>query len=180
MTTIDEHGRPDPPMPAGEAATLPGFLEFHRATFAWKTSGLDANALAATTAKSSLTLGGLLKHLAFVEDFWFSYRFEANPPAAPWDTVDWDNDPDWDFTSATQDSPEQLRTAWSDSIARSRTITELALGLDDALDAVEKRPRADGDSVNLRWILIHMVEEYSRHNGHADLLREAVDGLRGE
>ena len=183
MTIIDEQGRPEPPLRAGEADTLLGFLEFHRATFAWKTSGLDADGLAATTAASTLSLGGLLKHLAFVEDFWFSYRFAAEPPAAPWDGADWEVDPDWDFTSAAHDTPEQLHALWSETVERSRAVTAQALATTDAgggLDAVERRPRENGDSVNLRWILVHLVEEYARHNGHADLLREAVDGLRGE
>jgi uncharacterized damage-inducible protein DinB len=179
MTEIDEQGRPEPPLCAGEADTLLGFLEFHRATLAWKTSGLDAAGLSATTAASSLTLGGLLKHLAHVEDVWFSYRFAGNPPSEPWASADWDSDHDWELTSAALDSPTELRTLWKDTVARSRAITAAALAEED-LDAVEKRSAGKDDQVNLRWVLIHMVEEYSRHNGHADLLREAVDGLHGE
>ncbi|TGO06618.1 DinB family protein [Serinibacter arcticus] len=179
MTIIDAQGRPEPPLCAGEADTLVGFLEFHRATLEWKTSGLDAAGLAATTAASALTLGGLLKHLAYVEDVWFSYRFLGEPPSEPWASADWESDPDWELTSAAADSPEALRTLWQEAVGRSRAITAAALAEGD-LDAVEKRSGGEDGRVNLRWILIHMVEEYCRHNGHADLLREAVDGLRGE
>ncbi|WP_328587587.1 DinB family protein [Serinibacter arcticus] len=176
---IDEQGRPEPPLCAGEAETLLGFLDFHRATLAWKTSGLDAAGLAATTAASTLTLGGLLKHLTFVEDFWFGVRLAGREPADPWRTAPWDADPDWDLSSAVDDSPEQLRELWDDAVARSREITAATLA-DTGLDTVERGSYRDGSRVNLRWILVHLVEEYSRHNGHADLLREAVDGLRGE
>lgn len=179
MTDVDEQGRPEPPLNAGEAETLLGFLEFHRATLAWKTSGLGAEGLAATTAASNLTLGGLLKHLAYVEDHWFAYRFAGSEPAEPWRSAPWDDDPDWEFTSAATEDPEGLRTLWSEAVERSRAITAEAMA-DGDLGAVEQRSFGDGGQVNLRWILIHMVEEYCRHNGHADLLREAVDGLRGE
>lgn len=177
--TFDEQGRPEPPMLAGEADTLLGFLEFHRATLAWKCAGLDAAGLRATTAASTLTLGGLLKHLASVEDYWFGERFAGRAPAAPWSGVTWEQTPDWDLTSAADDAPQDLRALWEENVARSREITTAALASGD-LDAVEQGAGRDGSRVNLRWVLLHMVEEYSRHNGHADLLREAVDGLRGE
>ncbi|WP_284251324.1 DinB family protein [Litorihabitans aurantiacus] len=180
--TIDAQGRQDPPLQAGEVETLLGFLEFHRATLAWKTADLDAVGLSATTAASGLTLGGLLKHLACVEENWFSYRFAGRPPAEPWASADWEADPDWELTSAASDTPEELRALWSASIDASRAIVAEALadGGPQALDTLERRKSADDGAVNLRWILVHMIEEYSRHNGHADLLREAVDGLRGE
>lgn len=177
--TLDEQGRPEPPMLAGEVDTLLGFLEFHRATLAWKCAGLDAAGLSATTAASNLTLGGLLKHLASVEDYWFVERFAGRAPSDPWRAVDWAQTPDWDLTSAAEDAPQDLRALWEESVARSREITTAALASGD-LDAVERGAGRDGGRVNLRWILVHLIEEYSRHNGHADLLREAVDGMRGE
>ena len=109
MTDLDEQGRPKPPSAGDEAATLVGFLEFQRATFAWKCAGLDAAGLETKVAASSMTLGGMLKHLALVEDWWFSEWLAGRPPGPPWDTGDFDADPDWDWHSPAADTPEQLR-----------------------------------------------------------------------
>lgn len=177
--TIDEQGRPEPPLNADEAGTLLGFLDFHRATLEWKCQGLDAAGLNATVGPSTMTLGGLLKHLAFVEDVWFNYRMGGQEPAPPWDAVDWEADPDWDWHSAAHDSPEELWALRRQAVERSRALTKVMMA-DGAGDRVAARPFADGRVVNLRWVLVHMIEEYARHNGHADLLREAVDGLTGE
>src|SRR6478735_11582266 len=111
---IDEQGRPEPPLAGDEAATLLGFLDYQRATLAWKCAGLDAAGLGATTAASSMTLGGLLKHMAYVEGEWFSRSLHARDREAPFDTVDWKADPDWDWHSAAEDAPDQLRTLWQD------------------------------------------------------------------
>src|SRR5207244_1461193 len=108
MTDVDGHGRPEPPLAADEAATLLGFLDYQRATLAWKCSGLDSAGLRATTAASSITLGGLLKHLALVEADWFSRSLLGRDWGPPWDAVDWKADPDWEWHSATEDTPEQL------------------------------------------------------------------------
>src|SRR5215216_2391258 len=112
MSDVDEHGRPHPPDAADEIATLLGFLDFLRATVAWKVAGLDASGLAAASPPSSMTLGGLLKHLAYVEDHWFSYWLHDRDPASPWNTVDWSADQDWDWHSAADDTPEQLHALW--------------------------------------------------------------------
>ena len=179
MTDVDEHGRPEPPPAGDEAATLLGFLEYQRATFAWKCSGLDAAGLAVTVGVSSMTLGGMLKHLALVEDAWFSEWLAGQPAGPPWDIVDWDADPDWEWRTAAGDSPEQLRELWHDAVARSRSRTAEALAAGGPAQlAVQHWP--DGRSPSLRWILCHMIEEYARHNGHADLIRESVDGATGE
>ncbi len=179
MTNLDEQGRPEPPLAASETATLLGFLEYQRATLAWKCAGLDVAGLRATVAASSMTLGGMLKHLALVEDWWFSQWLHGRDPEPPWDTVDWDADPDWEWHSAAGDPPEQLHALWQDAVARSRSqVTEpLAAG---GLERLARRTWPDGRAPSLRWILCHMIEEYARHNGHADLLRESVDGLTGE
>ena len=179
MTSTDEHGRIDPPDAGTELDTLLGFLEFHRSTLAWKTSGLDADALRTRLRPSTMTLGGLLKHLAWVEDFWFSCRLHGNPPAEPWASVDWDADSDWEWNSAALDGPDELRRLWAETVDASRIHTELALA-DGGLDRLAVVPRGDGGRVSLRWILVHMIEEYARHNGHADLLRENIDGSTGE
>ncbi|MFG1707826.1 DinB family protein [Nonomuraea sp. M3C6] len=179
MTDLDEQGRPEPPLAADEAATLLGFLEYQRATLAWKCAGLDAAGLKATVGASSMTLGGMLKHLALVEDAWFSQWLHGRDRQPLWDAVDWKADPDWDWHSAAEDSPEQLHALWQDAVARSNTLIAEALA-DGGLGQPARRAWPDGRASSLRWILVHMIEEYARHNGHADLLRESVDGLTGE
>ena len=179
MADLDEQGRPEPKPAVSEIDTLLGFLDFQRATLAWKCSDLDAAGLRATVGTSTMTLGGLLKHMAFVEDHWFSRYLHGNERSAPWDTVDWDAQPDWEWESSKQDSPEQLRTGWEDAVTRSRDLLEVALAADGP-GQLAKRAMRDGGTPSLRWILVHMIEEYARHNGHADLLRESVDGQTGE
>jgi uncharacterized damage-inducible protein DinB len=179
MTEIDEQGRPEPPVAADELGTLLGFLDFQRATLAWKCAGLDAAGLRATVGASSMTLGGLLKHLAYVEDAWFARWLHGHDRKPPWDAVDWTADPDWEWHSAASDTPAQLLTLWEGSVARSRELLAEALA-QGGLDRPAQRAWPDGRSPTLRWILVHMVEEYARHNGHADLLRESVDGATGE
>jgi uncharacterized damage-inducible protein DinB len=179
MTDLDEHGRPEVPLAADETATLLGFLEYQRATLAWKCSGLDAAGLQATVAVSPMTLGGMLKHLALVEESWCSRSLYGRDLGAPWDSVDWKADPDWEWHSAAKDSPEQLMTLWRDAVARSRSLVAEALA-DGGLDRLALRTWPDGRAPSLRWILCHLIEEYARHNGHADLIRESVDGLTGE
>lgn len=179
MTDFDEQGRPEPPLVADESSTLLGYLDFQRATLAWKCEGLDATGLGATVAASSMTLGGMLKHLSNVEDWWFSRVLHGRDPQPPWDEVDEDVDPDWDWHSATEDTPTQLRTLWQDTVTRSRTLVDEALA-HAGLDQLAQRRWPDGRAPSLRWILCHMIEEYARHNGHADILRESVDGATGE
>jgi uncharacterized damage-inducible protein DinB len=178
MTFLDDFGRPRPPEDAGEVATLLGFLEFHRATFEWKCSGIDAAAMNTTLAPSPMSLGGMMKHLALVEEHWFSKRLFDRTATAPWSEVDWEGDPDWDWHSAVNDTPDELRALWRRFVDQSRTNVREALD-NGGLDQLAKNALA-GDQPNLRWIIVHMIEEYARHNGHADLLREAVDGATGE
>jgi hypothetical protein len=93
--------------------------------------------------------------------------------------VDWESDPDWEWHSADLDSPEQLRALWQGAVEQSRSLVTDALA-DAGLEQLARRTWPDGRSPSLRWILCHMIEEYARHNGHADLLRESVDGATGE
>ncbi|MFF2028652.1 DinB family protein [Arthrobacter sp. NPDC058192] len=179
MTIVDDQGRTEPPIAADETATLLGFLDYQRSTLAWKCAGLDAAALAATVAASTMTLGGLLKHLAYVESDWFSRALHGLDCDPPFDAVDWKADPDWEWHSAAEDTPEQLRSLWEDAVERSRgRVAEALAG--GGLDQLARRTWPDGTAPSLRWILCHMIEEYARHNGHADLLREALDGETGE
>ncbi|HEX3005198.1 MAG TPA: DinB family protein [Angustibacter sp.] len=168
--------RTDPPVAADERTTLLAFVDHHRDTLRLKTEGLDADQLAATHAPSEMTLGGMLKHLAFVEHWWLRCVFLGEEFSEPWASVDWDADGDWDWHSAAQDSREELRAIFDDTVADSDTVIAGA-GLDD----LAARPsRGTGEHVSLRWILLHLLEEYARHNGHADLIRESIDGATGE
>lgn len=140
-----------------------------------KASGLDKAQLNQRTAASELTLAGLLKHAALNEDAWFGETMLGEPLPAPWDDVDWDADPDWDFHSAPDDEPEALFALYAAACERSRAAVE-RIGDLDAVSATVKR----GDRFSLRWVMLHMIEEVARHNGHADMLREAIDGRTGE
>ena len=171
--------RADPPLAADEATTLLAFLDFHRDTLRLKADGLDRRQLAQSTAASSLTLAGLLKHLALVEHSWFAYRLVGGERIEPWASVDWDADPDWEFSSAVHDDPDTLRRMLDEAIEASRLSTALALR-DGGLDYTSARTNRGGEHFTLRYVLLHMIEEYARHNGHADLLREAIDGQTGE
>ncbi|HEY7931967.1 MAG TPA: DinB family protein [Acidimicrobiales bacterium] len=178
MSELDEQGRPRPPSNAGEVDTLVGFLDFQRATFEWKCRGLSAAQLQRRVGASTMTLGGMLKHLAFVEDYWFSYWWRGTPLPAPWRDVDWDQSPNWEWDRAAHEEPDELFRQWHDAVSRARDVVraDLALGtLDDLAQRTE-----EGESPTRRWMLCHMIEEYARHCGHADLLRESIDGETGE
>lgn len=176
---IDEFGRPEPPPAASELATLLGYLDFQRATLGWKTRGLDSAGLNLRVAKSSMTLGGILKHMAWVEDHWFSYFLHDRPRSEPWRSVDWSADQNWEWNSATHDSPDTLHLLWTSAVDASRLAVDEAL-TSGGLDQLSHRTWDNGEAPSLRWIIAHMIEEYARHNGHADLLREVVDGEVGE
>jgi hypothetical protein len=159
-----------------EVEALLGALHRNRRTFAWKTGGLDAESMRRTLGPSTVTLGGLVKHLALVEDHYFTHQLLGRGYPAVWAPMA--EEDQWDWTSAAQDSPEQLRTLWLEAVARSQAATEEALA-DGGLD----RPLATSDwseTPNLRRMLVDIVEEYARHTGHADLIRESIDGLVGE
>jgi uncharacterized damage-inducible protein DinB len=176
---IDDQGRPEPPVAGDETATLIGFLEFQRATFEWKCRDLDAAGLQARVAASALTLGGMMKHLALVEQSWFARSLWGRPYSPPWDAVDWKAAPDWEFESAADDAPDELWALWRAAVSDARSSLDEALA-DGGLDRLAARGWSDGRKPNVRWILTHMIEEYARHNGHADLIRESVDGQTGE
>ena len=179
MTDQDTPGRPEPPVAGDEAATLLGSLDRQRAIFGWKTGGLDAAGLRATAAASSMTLGGLLKHLALVEDEYFTRRLLGRDYGPPWDTADWDADPDWEWHSAAADSPAELYALWRDAVARSREAVSQALA-GGGMGQLARWASPRGETPSLRRIMVDLIEEYSRHTGHADLIRESVDGLTGE
>jgi hypothetical protein len=130
-------------------------------------------------APTNLTLGGLLKHLTVVEAGWLNLTFAGGVAKPSWlDEVDHE-DPDWSFASAAGASPEQLFTWFDESIAVSDGVIAEALAGPDGLGSLSEGVE-DGQAVSLRWIICHLIEEYARHNGHADLLRESIDGAVGE
>jgi uncharacterized damage-inducible protein DinB len=177
----DDHGRPEPPLEAGEAATLLGFLDYQRATLAWKCRGLSDEQLRVALPPTSMTLGGMLKHLAYVEDHWCTEVAGEKPFPEPWASVDWDADPDWDWHSAEPDSGGELRALWAGRVQRSRAVLDALLRQGEAAALGTAHPAWGGRArVSLRWVLLHMIEEYARHNGHADLIRESIDGETGE
>jgi hypothetical protein len=159
-------GRPDPTPDQDKATMLLAYLERQRATFAWKVGGLNAAQLRAAHPPSVLTLGGMLKHLARFEDDMSHEWIAGQGQLAPWNAIDWGTDHDWDWRSAVDDSPEALRAMWTDSVDRSRAMFNRAIEQDGANDPI-------------LYVLLNMIEEYARHNGHADLIRESIDGLVG-
>jgi uncharacterized damage-inducible protein DinB len=168
-----------PPVAGTEQDTLVGELERVRGYLAWKSGNLDAAGLRATLGPSTMTLGGLVKHLALVEDEYFTRRLLGQELGAPWDAVDWDADPDWEWHSAAQDSPDELYALWRAAVDRSRAALAQALasgGLDQAIAL----SWPDGRTPSRRRLLVDVIEEYARHVGHADLIRESIDGLVGE
>lgn len=169
----------EPPLAGTEVEHLRAALDRQRATFRWKAGGLDSAGLQARVGASALTLGGLLKHLAFVEAYYFTLKLHARDPGPPWNTVNWDKDESWDFTSASNDAPEELYALYDGAVEAARARLDEALA-DGGLDRSVDLGWTDGRKPSLRRMLCDLVEEYARHTGHADLLREAVDGLVGE
>jgi hypothetical protein len=168
----------EPPLAGTEVEHLKGALDRLRTTFRWKVDDLDAAALQTRIGASALTLGGLLKHLAINEDYIFTQKLTGESVGEPWESA-WDGTDDWEFTSAADDPPETLYALWEDAVARSRARLDAALAR-GGLDQLAHISDGDGNHASLRRLLCDLIEEYGRHTGHADLLREAVDGRVGE
>lgn len=168
----------EPPFSGTEVQHLLGALDRQRATFRWKADGLGAAGLAFRLPSSGLSLGGLLKHLARVEDEKFGKWLDGSPIGEPWASVDWEHEPLWDFESAADDTPEALYALYDGAVRHGRERLAAAIA-DGGLDQQVAIGRPD-DVISLRRILFDLLEEYGRHTGHADLLREAVDGRTGE
>lgn len=166
----------DPAEAPNERQGLEEFLDYYREVLRRKVNGLDSAALNKTVAASNLTLGGIIKHLSLVEEQWFVEDILGQELSEPWASIDWKADPDWDFESASGDTPDYLLTLHATACEQSRRILA---GIDD-LDTLVAREPSSGDRFNVRWVLIHMIEEYARHVGHADLIRESIDGATGD
>ena len=169
----------EPPLSGNEVEHLMGALDRLRWTFRWKADGLSREGLNARIGPSSLTLAGLLKHLATQEDYASTHKLTGAPMPPEWDANGWDGDDDWEFSSAASDSPESLYALYDGAVARSRAAIAAYLA-DGGLDRQVHLAELVGEPVNVRRIVYDMVEEYGRHTGQADLLREAVDGRVGE
>ena len=152
---------------------LDGWLEYHRATLEQKCSGLSAEQLVERSAPpSTMSLLGLVRHMAEVERNWYRRCFAGEEDAGP--IYYSDDDPDGDFDNVDASGVAEGFATWHEECEHARELVA-----DASLDARSVGTR-DGESVSLRWIITHMIEEYARHNGHADLLRERIDGATGE
>ncbi|REH44571.1 uncharacterized protein DUF664 [Kutzneria buriramensis] len=162
----------EPPVAGSELDTLLGTLERNRRTLAWKCADLDAAAMATRIGRSAITLGGLLRHLTRCEASSFVWKLNGGPgiTAAEWDS-------DWEWT-ADSDVDKTWRD-WEEAMARSRKLVAEALA-DGGLDRAKGHEFPGWGTPSLRRILTDMIEEYARHLGHADLIREAIDGRVGE
>ncbi|MER6632572.1 DinB family protein [Streptomyces sp. NPDC000987] len=172
-TTPD--GRPVPPAHADERAMLEAWLDFHRATLALKCSGLEDDQLRlAAVSPSPMTLLGLVQHMAEVERNWFKRVFAGQDVPRIFGEGDlhgFDLQPERGF--------DEVMSAWQAEVAQGRELIADA-SLDDSGHLSEHEAGLVGDQgVSLRWIMVHMIEEYARHNGHADLIRERIDGVTG-
>ncbi len=167
--------RPDLPEIANEGderTLLTQFLDFYRAELIDRAWGLDAEQLQKTLAPSSLSIGRLISHMAWVEHLWFRVRFAGEAMPATFASLDWDADPDAEMALSATWGLDRLIVEFDAAVAFSRRRTVAASSLDDRSVATN----AAGEHWNLRWVLIHMIEEYARHCGHADLIRESIDG----
>jgi uncharacterized damage-inducible protein DinB len=166
---MPKDARPEPPVDADEATTLSGLLDYHRATLLMKASGVSDEDLRRSMVPSGVTLLGLVKHLAFVERWWFRACFAGEDVDFPWT----DEDPDADWRVEPDETTEQIFALYREETERARGIAQRS-----SLDALATR--RERENYTLRWIMGHMVQETARHNGHADIIRELTDGTTGE
>lgn len=174
MTWIaPEVPRTDPPQVAGERTALDAWLDYHRQTLLVKCQGLSGEQLAKrAVAPSTLSLLGLVRHMAEVERSWFRTRFAGQPGLGALYCSEEFPDGDFDLIDAGAAEADYATFTAECELAR-----QAAAGR--SLDETFRHPRS-GDTFDLRWVYIHMIEEYARHNGHADILREQIDGVTGD
>lgn len=171
--------RNEPPIAGTEVEALLGHLERLRGYLLWKCGGLDDAGIRQTLGPSTLTLGGLLKHLSATEATTFAWKLHGRRPFPPFDQADWEGDPGFHFRVEDDDTPESLERLFRESVAHGTALVAEAIaagGLDGPADVED----GAGNHANVRRLVLDMIEEYGRHVGHADLIRESVDGLVGE
>ncbi len=172
----DKDPRTDPPGDGSELATLTGFLDWYRKTLELKCSGLDAEALARRSVEpSKMSLLGLIRHMADVERGWFRW-FMAGEDVPDRYSSKADPDGDWDGAKPEPAVVEEAWQAWREEVAFADRFVAAA----PSLDVTGQREDVPRGKLSLRWVLTHMVEEYARHIGHADLIRERIDGAVGQ
>jgi len=168
-----EINRIDTPVVGTNEEMLLSFIEFHRATLVSKCAGLTTEqAKLRSVAPSSMSLLGLVRHMTDVEKMWFIARFQGGEPTGLFRTSE---DPDAAFNDLSGPDLDESLALFLDACARSREIVAET----SSFDQLAVAPRRGDQYVSMRWILFHLIEEYARHNGHADLLREAIDGSTG-
>jgi len=179
MADLDGRSRVEPPFDGDETATLLGSLERQRATLAWKCYGVDGVDLTRSVGVSTITIGGLLNHLALVEDHTFGHKLWGQDLGEPWNSADWDNDPDWEWHTSSSLDADELFDRWRTSVRHARENVNRAIA-EGGLGFAARVGYPDGRTPTLRRLLVDMIEEYARHVGHVDLIRESIDGLVGE
>lgn len=170
--------RNEPPTAGTEAEALLGSLRRLRGYLLWKCGGLDDVGIRTTLGPSAITLGGLLKHLSVTEATTFAWKLHGRRPFEPFHEADWD-DEDWHWRVEDDDTPASLEAPFRASVAQAQALVDEAIaagGLDGEASVTDR----DGRHANVRRLVLDMIEEYGRHVGHADLIRESVDGLVGE
>ncbi|MFD3541058.1 DinB family protein [Streptomyces sp. NPDC058662] len=173
MTNSGTH-RPEPSTTAGERDMLDGWLDYHRSTLAWKCSGLGDAQLRQTPLKpSELSLMGLVRHMAEVERYWFREIMLGEDLPELYCTRE---EPDGDFHFTDADTWAAAEQVWQTEVELARQAAAGRPLEQESDPAAHHR----GETFSLRWVYTHMIEEYARHNGHADLLREHTDGSTGE
>jgi len=167
--------RSDVPFHGGEKPQLEKWLDYFRQTLLVKGDGLSVEQLRTRPlASSKLSLLGLLRHVALVEIYWFQYTFAGLDERSPYEDLDRE-DPDTELARVEDHSLEEVLAIYEGAVARSKEI-----GAAHELDELARRTWPDGRVVDLRWVYVHMIEEYARHCGHADFLREMIDGVVGD
>ena len=169
-------GYPEPPAAGSETDTLVGSLERQRATFAHKCADLGTEQLGTTVGASTVTLGGLLKHLAYMEDLNFTWHLAGRELPQPWAAIPEEGRGERVWRSAADDDAETLHRLWDESVARSRAVLREVL----LAGGPGATYLSGGTESSVRRLLVDFIEEYGRHTGHADLIRESVDGRVGE
>jgi uncharacterized damage-inducible protein DinB len=170
--TVPAANRVSEPQTGPERAMLQGWLDWHRQTLLSKCAGLTADQLKlATTEPSNLTLLGLVRHLTEVERSWFTRRAAGHPEVGLLYCSDSNEDGDFDDV-ATADAPAAFAAFRAELTASDQAVADLALD--------HEFPGRAATPISLRWVYLHMIEEYARHNGHADLIRERLDGTTGD
>ena len=157
--------------PASERAGLTERLDEERRAIVAQAADLTPEEMhAQPLAATNLSIGRLVKHLAFAEDRWFQHKLLGLELSEPWRAIDDAEAHEWSFYSADDDRSEDILSLYVASCGRSRTATAMC----PSMDTLAAHPSFDKKPVNLRWLLAHMIDETARHSGHIDLLRDAL------